>query len=277
VRSRLAAGSILAALAWSTPSAAQTPDKEACVRAYEQAQRLQRVSRLVEAKEQLALCQASCPVRLQADCAQWLDEANDRAPTLLVDVRDAAGRPLQAVRVTMDDKLLAIRLDERPIPADPGAHVFRFEPEGTAPIVRPLTLREREKGRRISLQVEPAAAPPAASPEPPKAAPGPLGRWTLASEVSAAVGGVAAVSAAYFLIRRVTQYDALERCKPGCSASDVDAANRNLAIGLVSLAVAAAGGGAAAYLYFAQPPASAPTAGLALDPSGATAFFRGTF
>jgi hypothetical protein len=280
-------------------------DKEVCIRAYEQAQRFRKVTKLVEARSELVTCQESCPAALKADCAQWADDNDKRVPTLIVDAQDASGRALSAVRVVADEQLLALHVDDRPIPIDPGEHQLRFESESGPAVVQRIVVHEGEKDRRIAVRFEkapvtPAPPPPSvvpvapvspSTPPPPPPAtestsPPWFSRIPLGTYVGAGVGVLGTIGFAVFGIQRAHVESGLEPCKPNCPTSQVDHANGALFVLTdVSLGVAIAGFGTAAYFYIArrEPAAKtsfaapATTVGIAPVPGGAQASLAGAF
>jgi hypothetical protein len=278
-------------------------DKEACFRAYEQAQRFRKVTKLVEARAELVVCQETCPATLGADCAQWLDDNDRRVPTLLVDAEDAAGHPVSAVRVVADEQLLALHIDDRPIPVDPGEHQLRFESESGLAVVQRIVVREGEKGRRIAVRFDKPAAPAVAVSAPPVTVQPPTTASTLTSSsatvaatdrpfftkmplgayVGAGVGVLGLLGFAVFGSERANLESRLDGCKPNCPSSQSSDANGALFVLTDGSLLLGLGGVAiAAYFYFVRPkPAkagaaeSSPTVGIGAVPGGARV--TGTF
>jgi hypothetical protein len=156
----------------STPAGAQVT-KEQCIDANGRAQHLRSEAKLQEAREQLRTCSNPvCPVMGRSDCTKRLDDLETAQPTIAFEAKDGAGADVVAVKVTVDGKPLADRLDGTPLPIDPGQHVFTFEMAGQPAVTRTLVLTEGEKGRREPIVLGPVTAPvPAPTPAPP--APGP--------------------------------------------------------------------------------------------------------
>jgi hypothetical protein len=156
----------------STPAGAQVT-KEQCIDANGRAQHLRSEAKLQEAREQLRTCSNPvCPVMGRSDCTKRLDDLETAQPTIAFEAKDGAGADVVAVKVTVDGKPLADRLDGTPLPVDPGQHVFTFEMAGQPAVTRTLVLTEGEKGRREPIVLGPVTAPvPAPTPAPP--APGP--------------------------------------------------------------------------------------------------------
>jgi hypothetical protein len=259
----LVAGLTITVGATPTPlvRAAAPGNKAACVNAYEQAQRLRKASKLVEANEELRTCEQACPSTLRADCEQWRVDTEQRTPTLSITALDAQGHEAQAVRVVMDEQPLAVVLDGRPIPVDPGAHVFRFESDTSLPVTLQLAVREGEKNRLVSVRLERPSESPSAGRsalDDHRTSPG-LGFY-----IAAGVGAVGLIGAGYFSAARVNDVGTLADCKPSCAATDVRNANVDLYLAATSLVVALAGGGCAVYLLFRDPPHAAGRVSLGL-------------
>jgi hypothetical protein len=111
------------------------------VAANEAAQTLRQSGKLDAARQQLRACvAAACPAVLRDDCAQRLDELQRAQPTVVFDVKDAAGHDVATVRVSVDGRLVAERVDGTAMPLDPGEHEVRFDAapaareEGSSPL-----------------------------------------------------------------------------------------------------------------------------------------------
>ena len=141
--------SIAAVVACASSSAWADMTKEQCIDANGKAQELRRAERLSAASEQLRQCaNPACPAMVRDDCARRLDELEKAQPSLVFDVKDAAGADLIDVRVRDDGQPLLDHLDGKPVNVDPGAHVFVIEVAGKPPVTERLLIREGEAGRR---------------------------------------------------------------------------------------------------------------------------------
>jgi hypothetical protein len=117
------------------------------------------------------------------DCARRLDELDKAQPTIVFEVKDASGRDVTDVKVTMDGKALTERLNGRPVPVDVGEHFFTFEVDVQPPVTltRTLVLAEGEKGRRERIVLgrarasAPAPVPPLTHSSPESVGPSPVG------------------------------------------------------------------------------------------------------
>jgi hypothetical protein len=140
---------LLAILLGSLPARSADPTKQQCVEANDSAQDLRQSGKLREAREELLLCAAtSCPTIVREDCVERLRHVDAAMPTVVFEVKDAAGNNLTAVTVTMDGQPFAPELDGAPLQSDPGEHRFVFSAHGFASTERKLDLREGHKARR---------------------------------------------------------------------------------------------------------------------------------
>jgi hypothetical protein len=151
-----------AAVAPHAAFAGDRATEDACYAAATDAQRLRKDVRLVEARDKLLVCaRTSCPSDAAKLCNQWLAEVTAAIPTLVVSAKDAAGRDVPDVRVMLDGKLLADKLDGMAIPVDPGTYRLRCEHSGSGAVEQQLVVHEGEKNRLVSITFGGAAAPTA--------------------------------------------------------------------------------------------------------------------
>jgi hypothetical protein len=198
-RPRAALFSTSAALILSLAAGSTRADatKDQCVDANGKGQELRREGKLTTAREQLRLCaNPSCPAMVRDDCTKRLDDLERAQPTIAFEVKDASGADVSAVKVTVDGKLLAERLDGTALPVDIGEHVFTFQVAGRPPVTRTLVLTEGEKGRRerIAIGAAPASTPAlvpmtAPSPTPVREASAPAGAAAVSPGIEPASTG----------------------------------------------------------------------------------------
>src|SRR5688572_27564987 len=165
---RLGAGSLaLAILVAPLAASAQEPDstggepdvKAECAAGYELSQEKRKAGELILAREQLKICiRDACPTFVRNECTEWLAEVEASLPTVVLAAR-RGDQDLDGVRVTMDGQPIADRLTGAAIPLDPGAHVFRFELEGSPPIEQRVLVRVGEKNRRVAVSFGAEGAP----------------------------------------------------------------------------------------------------------------------
>jgi hypothetical protein len=161
------AASIAVALAFASAPAAADLTKDQCIDANGKGQELRREGMFSAARVQLRQCGTpSCPAMVRDDCARRLDELERAQPTIVFEVKDAAGVDLIDVRVSVDGQPLVAHLSGKPVNVDPGAHEFTFEVAGKPPVTERILVSEGEVGRRehVVVGAAPVAATPAAAP-----------------------------------------------------------------------------------------------------------------
>jgi hypothetical protein len=225
---------------------------EGCFGAAERAQPLLRQKKLREARALLETCaRDACPRVARTDCRQWLTEATDAQPSIVIAPHVVRGagpdrdtRDVQGVRAVIDDALVVDRVDPTPIVIDPGHHRLRLEREGAEPVVQDVDIREGEKGRVVDVYWHDAVVVVPSRPVP-----------TIVY-VTGAVSIFAEAVGAYFEASGLSQRHGLDTsCKPtaSCSQSQVDAARDQVRVGDITI-----GGGlvflvGTAVLYFTRP------------------------
>jgi hypothetical protein len=148
------ATSIAAILMLFGPDAVADVAQAQCLDANTSAQSLRQDGKLAEARAMLAVCgDPQCPALVRDDCTRRTEEIEHAQPTIQFVVKDRAGRDLGAVRVSVDGRVLAEKLEGSPLSADPGEHTFTFEVAGQPPVTQTFVLREGEKQRteRVTL------------------------------------------------------------------------------------------------------------------------------
>jgi hypothetical protein len=256
------------------PALAADPTKDECITDNENGQRLQKEGKLREAKEQLMVCIAnSCPKLVRDDCADRLRGVDAAQPSLVLDVKDAAGAPLAAVTVTIDGAPLADHLDGTALVVDPGEHKLAFQATGMAPLEKTIVLQPGDKNHHEAIVLSPSApiAPPP-PPPPPPAAPPPAAAPPIPAYVALGVGGAGLVAGVLFTgLWASAKHDGDSACSQGCpsqTASMWESKQSTDTVGLaVGYGVAAIGAGVGIWLLLDQPkPPPPPPAGLSVSP-----------
>jgi hypothetical protein len=151
-------------------SPAHAGDRAACLDAASQGQTLRDAHRLVEARDTFRVCaRQGCPLVLQRDCTMYFEQVQTSLPTVVPFATDASGNGVGGVKVSVDGKLLADKIDGRSVEIDPGTHTFLFEaPDGTK-TERTVLVAEGQKEIRIAAVVAKPVEKPAPVPaqEPP--------------------------------------------------------------------------------------------------------------
>lgn len=258
---------VVTALAWSAVARAQerpapaaaSPTKEQCADAYENGQRLRKAYQLRAAHAQLLVCAAdTCPAFMKQDCARWLGEVDASTPTIVVLARDADGRALEAVHVTMDGHPLADRLDGRAIPVDPGQHDMTYQ-SGDQTLTERVVVAEGSKNQQIVAdfgKLKREAAPAPAAP-PSESAPASTAGMRPIPKATWVLGGIAAVGAVSFATFAILGRS-VQSCAPDCTRSQVDDLRRDYVIADVSWITGLVAAGAALYFYLTAPTGSPP-------------------
>jgi len=275
-RAARALGVVFGAMTWASVAAAD--EKAACTAAYVEAQSLRATHRLVEARERLRTCaQQECGAMMRgqmvADCTGWLAQVDAAVPSIVFEVRDAAGADVTRVRVTLDGQLLTDRLDGTALPADPGEHTFRFETAGQGPVEKKLVIREGDKGRREAVTFATSAPPSGAEAltpaPPPTAPPGDDGRGQrLAGVVTGGVGLAGLAVGGIFGGLTISAWSHVNAECPslaGCSAEAQSNHASAVTFGTVSTVSFIAGGALLAgglTLYLVAPKGRSPSVGI---------------
>jgi hypothetical protein len=293
-------------IAWIASNAAARADdadpKQACIAAAEQGQSQRDDGQYREARVSFLACaQDSCPKVVMQSCTKWLRELDESAPTVVLAAKDDHGEDLTDVRVTLDGAPFATQLDGKPIEADAGEHVLRFEREGSTPVDVKLLLRAGEKARVVSVTLRSAGAVgPGALPPPPEPV---MSAHHVTSGVLFLGGLAAAGVGVYFLLKSIDDghhADSIRGAPPisgNRGACQSPSATSQSACASLNSAVQSEhdgqkietglfiGGGAlvvsAVVTWFAWPSARSgepqTTAAIVPIPGGAAASFSGTF
>jgi hypothetical protein len=180
-----------------TPSAAPaTSDpKQACIAAVEQGQTERDDGKYRQARASFLACaQDTCPRVIQQSCTKWLRELDESAPTIVLAAKDEQGNDLTDVNVTFDGSAFVTQLDGKPVEADAGEHLIRFEREGRTPVEQKLLLRAGEKARLVSVVLRAGAGTEG------PVAPEPTFSAHHVVAVSAGVAALAAAAAGTFFV-----------------------------------------------------------------------------
>ena len=136
------------------------------------------------------------------------------------------------------------------MPLEPGSHTFVFEVEGAAPVERALVLKAGEKSRKVTVTLAAQAAE-----APSGGRPVPIGVW-----IFGGVTVVALATSAVFAIDGLGKKSDLDKCKPHCAPSDVDAMSSSFTFADVALGAGVMAGAAAVYLFLTRPSAESSAA-----------------
>ncbi|MGK3993056.1 hypothetical protein [Sorangium sp. So ce1024] len=256
--------------------------KGACVRSYEQAQRLRLAGELLASRAELRLCSREvCPALLHADCQTWLREVEAEIPSVVVSARTPAGVDRTDVRVLVDGALAQDRLTGAALEVKPGERRFRFEAPGAPPVEQTVLINTGEKHRLLRVLLrDPAPAAPRGPGLPPRQAalgpdapPAPASPGAPLLPIALGAAGLVAAGAgiALDLLGSAELRGLRATCAPRCAEGDVQAVRAQLIAGDALLGVGVVSLGAAALLWLTRDaPRAAPAAGSARAPRPAS-------
>ena len=257
---------------------AQTDDR--CIAANERAVSFDTAGRLLDERRALVACaEPSCPDVVKASCAQRLVDVTAKIPTVVFDVKDARGRDLTEVYLSIDGVAFEDKLTGTAIPLDPGSHQLKFETAGQPALTRTLILQQGERDRRESvtlgsLPMTPRPAAPRPAPASiPSVSPEDTGhRQRALAWVAEGVGLGGLVVGSLFGGLTFSSWGQANRECPshsGCSTQATNDRSSALTFGTVSTVAFVAGGMLLAgglALYFTAPKDQAPSVGVLLAP-----------
>lgn len=259
------------------------PTKDQCINSHRQAQQAQNEGKLVHARELARTCTSLvCPGLVISDCARWLNDLDQRIPSVVFEVR-VDGQPNLTAIVVADGKRVEEWTRGESLRLDPGEHQFRFELAPHQPIIQNILLAEGMRYRIIAAdfktQVAPTpAAPPAAGATPPAVTavepppmtrPTPIIVYPLLGLGAAGIVGFSVLG----LVGNSKKSDLENTCQPDCTDSAVKPMKTTYLVGDISLGIGAASLIAAGIMYFTRPEKPMiTTVGLAPLPGGATTF-----
>jgi hypothetical protein len=283
-------------------------DKQMCIAAAEQGQSQRDDGQYRAARDSFLKCtNEKCPRVIVQSCTKWLRELDESAPTIVLGAKDDQGNDLNDVKVTFDGAPFATTLTGKPMEADAGEHVVRFEREGSIPVEQKLLLRAGERARVVSVTLLPVPVPrdadasaseteEAEAPPPP---PPPEPVFSAHHVTSGAIGlgaVAAAVTAVAFLVESNKKQSDAQNIRgnlPSDACTGVSSAfcshlaqevqsqhdELNIATGFFIGAGALAVGAVASWVFWPKQEGQAPqtTGSLVPVPGGATLQVTGTF
>jgi hypothetical protein len=250
------------AFCFVSPARADDDEKGQCIAASEQGQVLRNANSYSSARHAFERCaQESCPDILRQRCVTWLNELNERFPSVIVAARDERGNDIVPVRVLVDGTVLTESADAAALSVEPGQHVFRYEHPGTEPFEEHVVILPGEKGRRLIATLRPL---PKVVTVQPLVEPAPASRsWQALGWGFAGLGALAFASEAYFGISGSVERSndlSTTGCAPRCSSGQTQSVQTKFIIADTSLAIGVVSAGAALYFLLKhpeRPPASA--------------------
>ncbi len=141
----------VALLACLIAGTAHAGDAASCAAASLRGQTDHDHGRYLSARSAFVECaNSACPALIQKDCGEWLAQLEPQIPSVVLAMRDSAGRDVATTRVLLDGAPLVDKLDGRPVAVDPGEHVFRFELTDGQSVDQHAIIRASETARPIT-------------------------------------------------------------------------------------------------------------------------------
>lgn len=138
-----------------------------CKAAYARSQQLERAGSLREARDALVDCaKAECGKALRKQCEVQYNRLDSMVPTVVLRFVDKSGARRADVQVRMDGQPFASKLDDQPLPVDPGVHEFTFATADGEQASTKVMVVEGQLNRPIDVSLAPpvAGATPAQAP-----------------------------------------------------------------------------------------------------------------
>jgi hypothetical protein len=241
---------------WAT--GARADDKAQCFDGASEGQTLRDQHKLIEARAQFTICARQvCPKQVRKDCTEWLEQVDRALPTIVVSAKDATGRDLLDVTVTLDGRSFATKLAGESVPVNPGTHALHFETSDGGRLDQQVLVREGVKNESVAVVIAPPPPPAPVGPasdarggglgavEAPSSTPGP---WRTIGFVAGGAGIVALGVGAAFGFKAIgdknaAQCDASNACDPG-PLSSARSDSTISTVGFVAGGVLLAGGAA---------------------------------
>jgi hypothetical protein len=246
----------------STPQGATPSSVETCSQQHETAQVERMAGHLQEARDALLACsREECPSVVRVDCVKWLDEVRADIPTVIFEALGDEGL-VTDVEVKLGERIVATRLDGKPIEVPVGLSEFTFTKASGERKTFRIVLRAGETNRIIWADFrthDPAlvAAAPAVPPpvELVDTRPVPTSVWLLGTAAVAAT----LTGATLGIVAKVKEGDAAEACAPDCTEGVVSEIENVALAADISFGVAIVAGLATTILYLSRPTIRVPS------------------
>jgi hypothetical protein len=201
-----------------------------------------------------------------------MGEVNASLPSIVIGAKDADGKDILDLKVSIDGTLVTEHLGGRALPIDPGRHKMRYEKEDGAVVEEDILVGEGTKNREVSV-VFPSLKSGATSSAGGTTAPttegkGPSTGNTVFGTVLSVVGAGALATALALDVSTNSSVTALRNSPcgthvpPDCSASQVSGFELDYDMAGVALGVGIVAIGVATWVFIAHPlgtPASGPS------------------
>ena len=111
--------------------------------------------KFTKAMTELTTCtRPVCPKPLQKQCSDLLTAIAAIQPSVVFSAKDASGKAVTAVTVTIDGAVVTQSLDGSAVAVDPGSHAMKFESEGATPVEKQISVDPETKGQTIAIDLD---------------------------------------------------------------------------------------------------------------------------
>ncbi len=240
-------------------------EKAECVRSHVAGQERRLEGKLLEAQREFRICaRAGCPEVVARQCVPWLQELEQRIPTVVIAIQDQTGADVRGTTVLLDSQPWPEARTGRAVALDPGEHVVAVRGDGFESVSQRVMVREGDRARRITLRV---ATRTQAEPAPRDQAE-PSGSPVIAY-VLGAVGIAALATGGYlFVTARSDAQELRDECAPHCGESEVDDVRTRLRWATVAGAIGVVSLGAGGYFLIAGAGSPSGAQGLRIGVGG---------
>jgi hypothetical protein len=149
--------SIALLLTLSSTARAAPPTVEQCLEASDLSLELETQEKLLATRDALRICASlGCPHEVRDECTRRIDLVEQNIPSVLCEVRDETGRVRLDALVTID-KGTPITASQDVIELEPGTHTLTAQTPGGTPVTQSVTVKARDKNRRVRFLVQGSA------------------------------------------------------------------------------------------------------------------------
>lgn len=239
-------------LALSSAASAAQPSVEQCLEASDLSLELEMQEKLLATRDALRICASlGCPHEVRDECARRIELVEQNIPEVFGEVVDVAGRVRHDALITIDGRAPAVTAQDV-IELEPGTHTLTAEATGALPMTQSVTVKAREKNRRVRFVLRDSAQPPSSA--------GGLGTRRTAALVAGGVGVASLATASVFAVLAHERKEAAHALCPDATCSSSLGAERwesawqagNLTTGFVVGGVVALGVAAGLWFSFEQ-------------------------
>lgn len=239
-------------LALSSAASAAQPSVEQCLEASDVSLELEMQEKLLATRDALRICASlACPHEVRDECARRIELVEQNIPDVFGEVVDETGRVRHDALIKIDGRAPAVAAQDV-IELEPGTHTLTAEAPGALPTTQTVTVKAREKKRRVRFLLRDSA--------PPRSFAGGLGPRRSAALVAGGVGVASLATASVFAVLALERKQEAHALCPDATCSSSIGAERwqsawqagNFTTGFVVGGVVALGVAAGLWFSFEQ-------------------------